>query len=71
MASSEWIPAKASDPRAIDDFRKDCLRELKKLKVAWPDLNYATGQGVLGLWPSKSAVLPRAASACGVAFEGL
>ena len=55
-------PSKASGPRPVDDFRKDCLRELKKLKVAWPDLNYATGQGVLVLCPSKSAVLPSADS---------
>ena len=49
-------PSKASVPRPVDDFRKDCLRELKKLKVAWPDLNYATRQGVLVLWPSNPSV---------------
>ena len=49
-------PSKASVPRTVDDFRKDCLRELKKLKVAWPELNYATGQGVLVLCPSNPSV---------------
>ena len=51
-------PAQAGDKRTVDDFRKDCLRELIKIKIAWPDLNYATGKGVLVLWPSKPAVPP-------------
>ena len=51
-------PAKASDTRTIDDFRKDCLRELKKIKMAWPELNYATAKGVLILFPSKPAIPP-------------
>ena len=52
-------PAKASDKRTVDDFRKDCLRELKKIKLAWPDLNYYTPKGVLQLYPSKPAIAPR------------
>ena len=40
-------PSKADDKRTADDFRKDCLRELIKIKTAWPDLNYAAAQGVL------------------------
>ena len=51
-------PAKASDKRTVDDFRKDCLRELKKINTAWPDLNYSTAKGVLILSPSKSAIAP-------------
>ena len=51
-------PAKAGDKRTVDDFRKDCLRELTKIKTAWPDLNYSTGKGVLVLLPSKPAVPP-------------
>ena len=51
-------PAQAGDKRTVDAFRKDCLRELIKIKIAWPDLNYATGKGVLVLWPSKPAVPP-------------
>ena len=31
---------------------KDCLRELKKIKLAWPELNYTTAPGVLILHPS-------------------
>ena len=51
-------PAKANDNRTVQDFRKGCLRESIKIKTAWPDLAYATAQGVLVLWPSKPAILP-------------
>ena len=51
-------PARANDNRTVQDFRKGCLRELIKIKTAWPDLVYATAQGVLVLWPSKPAILP-------------
>ena len=40
----------------MNDFRKDCLRELKKIKLAWPGLNYRTGKGVLFILPSKPAI---------------
>ena len=43
----------------VNDFRKDCLRELKKIKIAWPDLNYTMAPGVLVLSPSKPAVPPK------------
>ena len=49
-------PVKAGDNRTVDNFRTDCLRELKKIKVAWPELNYATVKGALVLLPSKPAV---------------
>ena len=39
--------AQAGDKRTVDDFRKDCLRELTKIKMAWPDLNYAAASGSL------------------------
>ena len=50
--------AKADDHYTVKNFRKDCLRELGKIKVAWPDLNYSTAHGVLIVWPSKPAVVP-------------
>ena len=49
-------PSKASDNVTVQRFRKDCLRELKKIKLAWPDLNYAPAKGVLILSPSKSPI---------------
>ena len=51
-------PAQAGDKRTVDAFRTDCLRELKKIKLAWPELNYATAKGVLILSPSKPAIAP-------------
>ena len=51
-------PSKVGDMRTVDYFRTDCLRELVKIKTAWPDLNYATAQGVLMLSPSKPAIPP-------------
>ena len=51
-------PAKASDNVTVQHFRKDCLRELKKIKTSWPSLNYATAKGVLILYPSPPSILP-------------
>ena len=51
-------PAKASDKRTVDNFRTKALRELIKIKTAWPELNYATAKGVLIIHPSKPAVPP-------------
>ena len=51
-------PAKASDKRTVDAFRTKCLRELKKIKLAWPELNCATAKGVLILLPSIPAIAP-------------
>ena len=47
-----------ADKRTVDAFRTDCLRELKKLKIAWPGLDYATPKGCLELRPSPP-VIPR------------
>ena len=51
-------PAKASNNVTVQRFRKDCLRELKKIKLAWPELNYATAKGVLILHPSTPKITP-------------
>ena len=51
-------PAKADNRRTVDDFRKDCLRELKKIKLAWPELNYSTAPGLLILHPSTPTIAP-------------
>ena len=51
-------PDKASDHYIVKNFRKDCLRELKKIKTAWTALNYKTARGVLILHPSKPAIAP-------------
>ena len=51
-------PDKASDKRTVLNFRRKVLRELKKIKLAWPDLNYATAPGGLILLPSTPVIPP-------------
>ena len=51
-------PAKANNNLTVQNFRRDCLRELKKIKLAWPGLNYTTAPGVLILHPSTPAIAP-------------
>ena len=51
-------PARANDKRTVQNFRRKALRELGKIKTAWPDLNYSTAKGVLVLLPSKPAIAP-------------
>ena len=51
-------PDKASDKQAVKFFRRRILRELKKIKIAWPGLNYTTAPGVLILHPSTAAIAP-------------
>ena len=51
-------PAKASDNQTVQDFRYKVLRELKKIKIAWPEFHYSTGRGVLILHPSTPAIPP-------------
>ena len=35
----------------VRNFQRKVLRELKKIKLAWPELNYTTAPGVLVLHP--------------------
>ena len=51
-------PDKASDKRTVQNFRSEVLRELNKIKLAWPDLNYTTAPGVLILHPSTPVIAP-------------
>ena len=51
-------PAQARNKTTVRNFRKDCLRELKKIKEAWPSLNYGLGRGTLILAPSTPAISP-------------
>ena len=50
-------PAKASKV-AQQAFRRDCLRELQKIKRSWPDLHYQTVTGALLLSPSPPRIPP-------------
>ena len=51
-------PDKASDKNTVNAFRRKVLRELKKIKMAWPELNYRTANGMLILLPSTPAIAP-------------
>ena len=51
-------PAKASDKFIVRNFRQNVLRELKKIKLAWPELNYTTAPGFLILHPSTPTIAP-------------
>ena len=51
-------PASDSDNVTVQNFRREIMRELKKIKLAWPGLNYATSRGVLILHPSTPAIAP-------------
>ena len=48
--------AQAGDKFVVRNFRTQALRELKKIKLAWPDLNYTTARGILILHPSTPAI---------------
>ena len=51
-------PARASDRVTVRNFQRKVLRELKKIKIAWPGLNYSTAPGLLILHPSTPAIAP-------------
>ena len=55
----EADPDKASDKQTIKFFRRKVLRELKKIKLAWKDLNYSMAPGVLILSPSTPLISPK------------
>ena len=51
-------PAKVNDNLTVQNLRRKILRELKKIKIAWPKLNYTTAPGVLVLLPSTPTIAP-------------
>lgn len=53
-------PTKAGDKYVIRDFRKDVLRELRKLKLCWPALTFATPTGCLEVRACPPSISPKA-----------
>lgn len=53
-------PAQWNDKRIVDAFRTDVLRELKKLKLCWPTLDYATPKGSLEVRACVPSISPQA-----------
>ena len=49
-------PLRASDMNTVQNFRRKVLRELKKIKMAWPGFDYGTARGRLILLPSTPRV---------------
>jgi hypothetical protein len=52
-------PAKAGDKGTVDNFRTDALRELRKLKLCWPGLDYATPKGFLEVRACMPSIPPQ------------
>ena len=70
-------PSTAGDKAAVNDFRKMSLLELRKIKEAWPRLNYGLARGVLIVEPSVPSVpsLPQWAArslqgSSGLSYQG-
>ena len=51
-------PLKVSNHGSVSMFRAACLRELKKIKRAWPELHYGTVTGGLMISPSPPRIPP-------------
>ena len=49
-------PSQAGDRITVDNFRKDCLRELKKIGEAWAGLRYGLARGALIVSPSTPVI---------------
>ena len=49
-------PVQSDDKFVVRNFRTECLRELRKIQLAWPGLKYGIGKGILILRPSKPSV---------------
>ena len=51
-------PSKAGDRVTVDSFRKDCMRELTKIKTAWPALTYRAVRGAVLVCPTTPRISP-------------
>ena len=51
-------PGRAHSKHHVAEFRRDVLRELLKIKIAWPGLDYATPRGTLELLPTTTPSVP-------------
>lgn len=56
-------PAAAADKTTVQNFRKDVLRELHKLKLCWPSLDYGTPEGALEVRGCSPSIPPKAIQA--------
>ena len=54
----DWEPGRLKDNVTIQNFRRKVRRELKKIKMAWPDFNYETMRGGVVILPSPPRIQP-------------
>ena len=51
-------PSKVEHGRTVSNFRRRCVRELRKIQTAWPDLVCRLPHGALVLHPARPRILP-------------
>ena len=51
-------PGKAGERFIVANFRRRCIRELGKIRTAWPDLIYRLPHGALVIEPARPRILP-------------
>ena len=54
-----------ADTEIVNAFRRKVIRELRKLKTSWPDLDYRIPRGCLELRPTPPRILPTISAAEG------
>jgi hypothetical protein len=52
-------PERSGDREVVKQFRKQVIRELKKLKLGWRTLSYATPEGCLEVRPCLPSIEPK------------
>lgn len=53
-------PSLAGDKTTVQNFRKDVLREVAKLKISWPQLDVRVTTGALEIRGCEPSILPKA-----------
>jgi hypothetical protein len=53
-------PSNATDKNIMNDFRKDVLREIRKLRLCWSTLDFKTPKGFLELKGCIPSIPPKA-----------
>ena len=56
--NEQFAKTPTTDPDAITWFRRDMLRELRKIQTAWPEFKFETPSGRLRLLPTPPRIAP-------------